>query len=206
MKIVLIGAPGSGKGTQSALVSEKLGLPHISTGDIFRDIIKSGTEVGLKIKAIIDGGDLCPDELTIKIVNDRLKAPDCKDGYVLDGFPRNVKQAKALDEKNAPDKVIELVIPPEIIERRITGRRVCSKCKNSFHVDGIGDTKTCPDCGGELVIRGDDNVDSVKERLKVYKTQTAPIIDYYRSQGKLKTINADLSVGEVFDSIVKVIK
>ena len=206
MKIILLGAPGSGKGTQAVLVAEKLGIPHISTGDIFRDNIRRKTEIGLKIKAIIDGGDLCPDDLTIEIVKNRLKEDDCKNGYLLDGFPRNIAQAIALDEADAPDKVIELVIPLEKIERRITGRRSCAKCQNSFHIDFIGYRKDCPDCGGDLYIRADDNPTSVKERLAVYKSQTAPLIEYYGKQGKLFPIDGDCSVEEVFANILKVVK
>lgn len=206
MKLILLGAPGSGKGTQAALISEKLNLPHISTGDIFRDNIKRKTEIGLKIKSIIDGGDLCPDDLTIEIVKQRLSEKDCENGYLLDGFPRNMTQAKALDESAAPDKIIELVIPLEKIERRITGRRSCVKCKSSFHVDLIGNRKECPTCGGELFVRDDDNPTSVKERLAVYKEQTAPLIEYYAQQGKLFPINADLPIEEVFANILKVVK
>ncbi len=206
MKIILLGAPGSGKGTQAALVSEQLKVAHISTGDIFRDNIQRKTPIGLKIKSIIDGGDLCPDELTIEIVKQRLSEPDCKNGYLLDGFPRNIAQAVALDEFAVPDKVIELAIPLYKIERRITGRRSCAKCKNSFHIDFIGDRKDCPNCGGELFIREDDNPTSVKERLAVYKAQTEPLIEYYESQGKLFPIDADCSIEKVFDAIVKVLK
>ncbi|MBP5467374.1 MAG: adenylate kinase [Clostridia bacterium] len=206
MKIILLGAPGSGKGTQAALISGKLGIPHVSTGDIFRDNIKRGTEIGLKIKSIIDGGNLCPDELTIEIVKKRLSEPDCGNGYLLDGFPRNVVQADALDGFANPDKVIELVIPLDKIEKRITGRLSCAKCKNSFHIDFIGDVKNCPDCDGELYIREDDNPVAVKERLAVYKSQTAPLIEYYESQGKLFPIDADCPVEKVFDAIVKVLK
>ena len=203
MKLILIGAPGSGKGTQAALVSKKLGIPHISTGDIFRDNIKRKTEIGLKIKSIIDGGDLCPDDLTIAIVNNRLKDPDCKNGYLLDGFPRTVAQAKSLDETAAPDLVIELALPIYEIERRITGRRNCPDCKSSFNIDRIGDRKDCPNCGGTLAIRADDNPQSVKERISVYESQTKPLINYYKAQGKLKTVNADLSIEEVFAEIVR---
>ena len=206
MKLILLGAPGSGKGTQAALVSKELGIPHISTGDIFRDNIKRGTELGLKIKSIIDGGDLCPDDLTIEIVKKRLSESDCKNGYLLDGFPRNVAQALALDESDAPDRVIELVVPLDKMERRITGRRSCVKCKNSFHIDYIGDVGICPKCGGDLFIREDDNPVSVKERLTVYKRQTEPLIEYYGKQGKLFPVDADLSVEEVFANVLKVVK
>lgn len=206
MKLILLGAPGSGKGTQAVLISKKLGIPHISTGDIFRDNIKRRTEIGLKIKSIIDVGNLCPDDLTIEIVRSRLSEPDCKNGYLLDGFPRNITQAISLEEKHAPDKVIELVVPLEKIEKRITGRRSCSKCKGSFHIDFIGDRKDCPDCGGELYVREDDNPTAVKERLTIYKNQTAPLIDYYAKQGKLLPVNADCPIEEVFANIIKVVK
>lgn len=206
MKIILLGAPGSGKGTQSTRISEQTKLPHISTGDIFRDNISRKTEIGLKIKSIIDKGDLCPDELTIEIVKQRLAEPDCANGYLLDGFPRNIAQAVALDACNAPDKVIELYVPLDKIEKRLTGRRLCAKCKSLFNINSIGDRKDCPKCGGELYIRGDDNIDSVHERLSVYETQTAPLIEYYKKQGKLFTINADLTREEVFENVLKVIK
>lgn len=206
MKIVLLGAPGSGKGTQAALLSKQLKLAHISTGEIFRDNIRRKTEIGLKIKEIIDGGDLCPDELTIEIVRQRLLESDCENGYLLDGFPRNIAQAKALDYSNAPDKVIELYVPLQKIEKRITGRRLCSKCESSFNTSVIGDVKVCPKCGGELYIRGDDNAESVHERLAVYESQTAPLIDYYKKQGKLFTVDADLPIEEVFENVLQVIK
>ena len=205
MKIILLGAPGSGKGTQAALISKLLGIPHISTGEIFRDNIQRQTEIGKKIKDIIDAGDLAPDELTIEIVKNRLSENDCKNGYLLDGFPRNIFQAQALDEFATPDKVIELVIPFDIIEERITGRRSCLKCKKSFHTTRIGNRKDCPFCGSELFIREDDNLYSIKERLAVYKRQTEPLIDYYFKQNKLYPIKADLSIEEVFAGVKKVL-
>ncbi len=206
MKIILLGAPGSGKGTQAFKISEKYNLPHISTGDIFREIISSGTELGNKIKSIIDGGNLCPDDLTMQIVKDRLSQPDCAKGYVLDGFPRTTVQAKALQEFSSPSVVLNLHIDLEKIEKRITGRRSCAKCANSFHIDFIGDTKICPVCGGELTIRADDNPTSVKERLKVYKNQTEPLIKYYGEMGSLKNIDGDKDIEQVFNDIVEVLK
>ena len=194
MKIILLGAPGSGKGTQAALLSKQLKLAHISTGEIFRDNIRRKTEIGLKIKEIIDGGDLCPDELTIEIVRQRLLESDCENGNLLDGIPRNIAQ------------VIELYVPLQKIEKRITGRRLCSKCESSFNTSVIGDVKVCPKCGGELYIRGDDNAESVHERLAVYESQTAPLIDYYKKQGKLFTVDADLPIEEVFENVLQVIK
>ncbi len=205
MKIVLLGAPGSGKGTQASLISERYGLPHISTGDIFRENIKKGTPIGLKIKSIIDGGDLAPDELTIEIVRDRLSQPDCKDGYLLDGFPRNVAQAEALESFNAPTAVIDIAIPLSKLERRLTGRRSCEKCKSSFHVDFIGETDVCPECGGKLFVRKDDNPESVKERFAVYAAQTEPLTAYYEAKNRLLTVDGDKPIDAVFEEITKVL-
>lgn len=205
MKLILLGAPGSGKGTQAAYISDKYDLPHISTGDIFRENIKNQTPLGLKVKAIMDSGNFCPDDITIDLVKDRLSKPDCKKGYLLDGFPRNLLQASALDEFCAPDLVIDLEVDLKKIEHRITGRRSCPKCGNSFHVDFIGDTKVCPDCGETLTVRKDDTVEVVKERLRVYENQTAPLINFYKKQGKLVSVNGDKSIEEVFEQIVKVL-
>lgn len=205
MKIVLLGAPGSGKGTQASLISERYGLPHISTGDIFRENIKKGTPIGLKIKSIIDGGDLAPDELTIEIVKERLSQPDCKDGYLLDGFPRNVVQAEALESFNAPTAVINIDIPLTKLERRLTGRRSCEKCKSSFHVDFIGETDVCPECGGKLFVRKDDNPDSVKERFAVYAAQTEPLVAYYAEKNRLLAVDGDKPISTVFEEITKVL-
>ncbi len=203
MKIVLLGAPGSGKGTQASMISTRYNLPHISTGDIFRENIKNGTPIGLKIKSIIDGGNLAPDDLTIEIVKERLSRPDCKDGYLLDGFPRNLIQAKALDQFNAPTSIVNIDIPMSKLERRLTGRRSCEKCKGSFHIDFIGDTVVCPDCGGKLFTRQDDNPASVKERFSVYLEQTKPLIDYYKAQNKLVGIDGDMDIDKVFEQITK---
>ncbi len=205
MKIVLLGAPGSGKGTQASLISERYGLPHISTGDIFRENIKKGTPIGLKIKSIIDGGDLAPDELTIEIVKERLSQSDCKDGYLLDGFPRNVVQAEALESFNAPTAVINIDIPLTKLERRLTGRRSCEKCKSSFHVDFIGETDVCPECGGKLFVRKDDNPDSVKERFAVYAAQTEPLVAYYTEKNRLLAVDGDKPINTVFEEITKVL-
>ena len=205
MKIVLLGAPGSGKGTQASLISVRYGLPHISTWDIFRENIKKGTPIGLKIKSIIDGGDLAPDELTIEIVKERLSQPDCKDGYLLDGFPRNVVQAEALESFNAPTAVINIDIPLTKLERRLTGRRSCEKCKSSFHVDFIGETDVCPECGGKLFVRKDDNPDSVKERFAVYAAQTEPLVAYYAEKNRLLAVDGDKPINTVFEEITKVL-
>lgn len=205
MKIILLGAPGSGKGTQATFVSEKYGLPHISTGDIFRENISNKTPLGLKVTAIMETGNLCPDDLTVEMIKDRLSKPDCEKGYLLDGFPRNLFQAIELDKFCAPDKVINIDVDLSKIEHRLVGRRSCPKCNGSFHVDFIGDTMICPDCGGKLIIRKDDNVKTVRERLGVYGKQTYPLIEYYDKQGKLLTVNGDQDITEVFDQIVKVL-
>jgi adenylate kinase len=205
MKLILLGAPGCGKGTQAAYISDKYGLPHVSTGDIFRQNIKDQTPLGVKVKQIIDSGNFCPDDITVQLVESRLLEADCKDGYLLDGFPRNLFQAQELDKFSAPDAVIELDVDLSKIEHRITGRRSCPKCGNSFHVDFIGDTKVCPDCGETLVIRKDDTPETVKERLSIYSKQTAPLVEYYQKQGKLLVIDGNKAVDEVFKEIVKVL-
>ena len=206
MKIILLGAPGSGKGTQAGFISEKFNIPHISTGDIFRENMKNGTPLGLKVKALMDSGNLCPDELTVELVKGRLDQPDCKNGYLLDGFPRNLFQAKALDEFNAPDKVINIDVDFEKIERRITGRRSCYECGGTFHIDFIGDTDTCPLCGGKLFTRKDDIPGTVKTRLVVYQTQTEPLIDYYTKQDKVITIDGNQDIQVVRNQIEEALK
>ena len=205
MKIILLGAPGSGKGTQASLITEKYNLPHISTGEIFRENIKNQTPLGVKVKEVMDSGNLCPDDLTIEIVKDRLSKEDCNGGYMLDGFPRNLTQAKALDEFLAPDIVINIDVDIKKIEHRIVGRRSCSKCKGSFHTDFIGNTEICPDCGAKLIIRKDDNAQTVRERLNVYQNQTSPLIDYYSAQNKLCSVNGNQEIDDVFSEIVKVL-
>lgn len=206
MKIVLLGAPGSGKGTQADLLVEKFGYPHVSTGDIFRDNIKRKTPLGLKIETIIDRGDFCPDEITVEIVKHRLSRSDCADNYILDGFPRNIFQAEELDKFSPPDIVINLDVSDETIIHRITGRRVCSSCKASYHTDYIGDKMVCDKCGGELFVREDDNHEAVKERISVYNAQTKPLVDFYSEQNKLVTVDGEGTGAEVFKQVMKVIK
>ena len=205
MKIVLLGAPGCGKGTQAAKICEKYNIPHISTGDIFRENIKNQTPLGIKVKTIMDNGELCPDDVTCELVKDRLAQQDCQNGYLLDGFPRNLFQANALQDFAKPDVVIDINVDLAKIERRLIGRRSCPKCNGSFHIDFIGDTKVCPTCGGELIIRKDDNVETVKERLSVYHNQTAPLIEYYKNQKILFEINGDQKIEDVFSEITKVL-
>ena len=206
MKIVLLGAPGSGKGTQAEYLVRETGYPHISTGDIFRDNIKRKTPLGIKIAGIIDRGDFCPDEITVEIVRNRLSLPDCADSYILDGFPRNIFQAEQLDSFSPPDAVINLAVNEKTSIHRITGRRVCSDCKTSYHTDYIGSETNCFKCGGSLSVREDDNHDAVKERLAVYNAQTKPLIDYYEKQGKLVTVCGEGTGAEVFNKVRKVIK
>ena len=206
MKLILLGAPGSGKGTQAAFISGKFGFPHISTGDLFRNNIERKTPLGIRVKDIMDTGNLCPDSLTVEMVEDRIKEQDCENGYMLDGFPRNIYQAQALDKIDSPDIVINIEVDLGIIEHRIIGRRSCMNCHNSFHTDIIGDIKNCPVCNGELFTRKDDNPDTVKSRLKVYKEQTEPLIEYYQRQGKLRSIDGNKPVKEVFEEILKVLK
>ncbi len=201
MKIILLGAPGSGKGTQAGYIAEKLNIPHVSTGDLFRDNMKRQTHLGLKVKEIMDSGNLCPDDLTVELVKDRLSQADCKNGYLLDGFPRNVYQALSLDGFNPPDKVVEIKVDFERIEKRITGRRSCPNCGGTFHIDFLGDVEKCPTCGGDLIIRKDDTAETVKTRLAVYKSQTAPLIDYYDKQNKLIVIDGNVEIEEVRNAI-----
>ena len=205
MKLILLGAPGSGKGTQASFIAKKYNLAHISTGDIFRQNMAAQTPLGIKVKEVMEGGNLCPDDLTIEIVKDRLSKPDCQNGYLLDGFPRNLVQAKALDEFMAPNKVIDIEVDLKQIEHRLVGRRTCSQCKGSFHLDFIGNTDICPDCGGKLITRKDDNPETIHERLSVYASQTKPLESYYEDQGKLLRIDGSKTVEQVFEQIVKVL-
>lgn len=201
MNIILLGAPGAGKGTQATRISEKYGLPHISTGDIFRDNIKRGTEIGLLAKSYTDQGKLVPDEVTCKIVEGRLEAEDCKKGYLLDGFPRNIFQAQQLDTFSKVDAVINIGVDLSLLMGRLCGRRVCKSCGESYHVDFLGGKTTCEKCGGELYQRKDDNEETVGNRLKVYTEQTAPLIDHYAKKGILLDIDGVGTIDEVFARI-----
>ena len=196
-----MGAPGAGKGTQATRISEKYGLPHISTGDIFRDNIKRGTEIGLLAKSYTDKGQLVPDEVTCKIVEGRLAEEDCKGGYLLDGFPRNLFQAQELDKFSKVDAVINIEIDLSLLMDRLCGRRVCKSCGESYHVNFLNGKTTCDKCGGELYQRKDDNEETVGNRLKVYTEQTAPLIDYYKGKGVLIDIDGVGAIDEVFARI-----
>ena len=213
MKIVMLGAPGAGKGTQAMMIREKYGLPHISTGDIFRANIKNGTELGMRAKAYMDEGRLVPDELTVELLLDRVNEEDCRNGYVLDGFPRTIPQADVLTEALAKsgDKVdyaINIDVPDENIVRRMSGRRACLNCGATYHIEHIPPKKEgiCDVCGKELVQRDDDRPETVLKRLSVYHEQTQPLIDYYEKAGVLRNVDGTRSLEEVFSDIVKLLE
>lgn len=199
MKLILLGAPGAGKGTQAEIISEHLSVPAISTGNIIRAALKAQTEMGIKAKEFIDKGLLVPDDVVIGIVRDRLEEDDCKNGFILDGFPRTVPQAQALDDMGIEiDKVIDIQVPDEKIVQRLSGRRVCSGCGASYHLlykkpekDGV-----CNSCGEQLVQRTDDREETVLERLKVYHEQTEPLVDYYRKKNKLVVVEGQEEVSD----------
>lgn len=205
MNIILLGAPGAGKGTQASKIAEHYGILHISTGDIFRANIKGGTEIGKLAKSYIDAGKLVPDEVTCDIVKDRLTWEDAKSGYMLDGFPRNLFQAEQLDTFAKVDLCLNIDVDEALLMDRICGRRVCS-CGESYHVSTLNGATTCAKCGGELYRRADDNPETVKTRLDTYNTQTAPLIDYYKKQGKLQSVTSGKgSPDEVFEQIKKIL-
>ena len=209
----MLGAPGAGKGTQAKQIAAKYGVPHISTGDIFRANLKEGTELGLKAKVYMDQGQLVPDSLTLELIMDRFAKDDCRNGYVLDGFPRTIPQAEALtqalkDNNDRLDYAIDVDVPDENIINRMSGRRACAKCGGTFHikynptqVEGI-----CDLCGGELYIRNDDKPEIVNKRLVAYHEQTQPLIDYYKNEGILKTVDGTQDVDKVFEDIVAILE
>ena len=203
--IILLGAPGAGKGTQAAMIAEEFKVPHISTGDILRRNMKEGTPLGLKAKAFVESGGLVPDEVVIGLVEDRLSQEDCKNGYILDGFPRTIAQAEALDKVARIDLAINIDVPFETIVSRLGGRRVCV-CGETYHVSMLNGETTCKRCGKELFIRDDDKPETVKNRLKVYSDQTQPLIDYCRSQNKVVDIKANGTKEEIFADIKKVLE
>ena len=212
MKIIMLGAPGAGKGTQAKKIAEKYGIPHISTGDIFRANIKNGTELGKKAKTYMDQGLLVPDELVVDLVVDRVNQDDCKNGYVLDGFPRTIPQAEALTEALAKmgqkvDYAIDVDVPDENIVRRMGGRRACVGCGATYHVEYAPTKKEgiCDVCGGELILRDDDKPETVQKRLNVYHEQTQPLIDYYTKAGILKTVDGTVDINDVFQAIVDIL-
>ena len=212
MKIIMLGAPGAGKGTQAKMIAEKYQVPHVSTGDIFRANIKNGTELGKEAKKYMDQGLLVPDELTVKILLDRVAKEDCKNGYVLDGFPRTIPQAEVLDKAlsemgDAIDYAINVDVPDENIVRRMSGRRACLACGATYHIAHIPPKKEgiCDTCGQELVLRDDDKPETVLNRLKVYHDQTQPLIDFYAAKGVLKNVDGTVDMKDVFAAIVDIL-
>lgn len=213
MKIIMLGAPGAGKGTQAKMLADKYGIPHISTGDIFRANIKNETELGKKAKEYMDQGLLVPDELTVNLVVDRIKQDDCTKGYILDGFPRTIPQAESLDAaltelNDSLDYAVNVEVPDENIVNRMSGRRACVGCGATYHIVHIP-TKVegiCDRCGKELILRDDDKPETVQKRLKVYHEQTQPLIDYYKDKGILREVDGTVDMKDVFDAIVKVLE
>ena len=202
MKLIFLGPPGAGKGTQAAGVSAHLRVPHISTGDMFRSAIKNATPVGLEAKKYLDAGELVPDSVVIDMVRERLSMPDCENGYLLDGFPRTVEQAIALDEISTPDAVVDIDVPDERLISRLTGRRVCGKCQGTFHISKLADPETCPVCGGQVYQREDDRPETIETRLRAYHEQTEPLIGYYSGKDKLRRVNGDSRPEDVFKNII----
>ncbi len=207
MNIILLGAPGAGKGTQAAVLSEHYNIPTISTGNIIREALRTGTEMGKKAKSYMDAGQLVPDEVVIGIVKERLAQEDCQDGFILDGFPRTIPQAEALDEMGVNiEYVIDIEVSDERIINRLSGRRVCEKCGRPYHlvnlkpkVEGVCDT-----CGGTLVQRKDDHIDTIKNRLEVYHKETEPLVGYYKNQGKLQVVHGSDSVEDTMAAMMKI--
>ncbi len=212
MKIIMLGAPGAGKGTQAKKIAAKYGIPHVSTGDIFRANIKNGTELGMKAKTYMDAGNLVPDEITIGMLLNRIHEEDCKNGYVLDGFPRTIPQAErltsALKERGeAIDYAVDVDVPDENIVSRMSGRRACLACGATYHIVYNAPKKegVCDQCGEPLVLRDDDKPETVKNRLDVYHRQTQPLIDYYKKEGVLAQVDGTQDMEQVFQDIVKIL-
>lgn len=212
MKIIMLGAPGAGKGTQAKMIADRYGVPHVSTGDIFRANIKNETALGMEAKQYMDKGLLVPDELTVKILLDRVAQEDCRNGYVLDGFPRTIPQAEVLDEALAAqgeriDYAIDVDVPDENIVRRMGGRRACLSCGATYHIEHVPPKKegVCDVCGQPLVLRDDDKPETVQNRLNVYHEQTQPLIDFYRKKGVLKTVDGTQDMNDVFAAITAVL-
>ena len=212
MKIIMLGAPGAGKGTQAKMIATKYGIPHISTGDIFRANIKNGTELGAKAKEYMDKGLLVPDELVVDLVIDRFKEPDCEKGYVLDGFPRTIPQAEALDKAltaigESVDYAINVEVPDDNIVNRMGGRRACVGCGATYHIvySPTKEEGKCDTCGGELIIRDDDKPETVLNRLSVYHEQTQPLIDYYTNKGIIAEVDGTVDMNDVFNAIVNIL-
>ncbi len=213
MKIVMLGAPGAGKGTQAKMIAENYKIPHISTGDMFRLNIKNGTELGMEAKKYMDQGLLVPDELTVRIFLDRVAQDDCKDGYVLDGFPRTIPQAQVLEEAldklgDKIDYAIDVEVPDENIIRRMGGRRACTSCGATYHIEHVPPKKEgiCDACGQGLVLRDDDKPETVEKRLRVYQEQTAPLLEFYKAKGVLRSVDGTQDMQDVFKDITEILK
>lgn len=212
MKIIMLGAPGAGKGTQAKMIAERYQIPHISTGDIFRANIKNGTALGMEAKKYMDQGQLVPDELTVKILLDRVAQDDCKNGYVLDGFPRTIPQAEVLDQALTElgekiDFAIDVEVPDENIVKRMSGRRACLACGATYHIEHIPPKQEgiCDTCGQSLVLRDDDKPETVLNRLQVYHKQTQPLIDFYTAKGIMKAVDGTMEMHDVFAAIVSIL-
>ena len=209
MNIIMLGAPDAGKGTQAAVLCEHFGIPTISPGNMLREALKNGTEMGLKAKSYMDDGKLVPDEVVIGIVKERLSEDDCKKGFILDGFPRTIPQAEALDNMGVDIQyVINIDVPDESIIKRMSGRRVCENCGRPYHIESLKPQKdgVCDDCGGTLVQRKDDHPDTVLARLDVYHKETEPLADYYRKQGKLVNVEGQNTVADTTAAVLKAIE
>ena len=209
MKLIFLGAPGAGKGTQAEIIAAELKIPTISTGNIIREALANGTEMGLKAKSFIEAGKLVPDDVVIGIIKDRLAADDCNGGFILDGFPRTIPQAEALDNMGVIiDKVVDIDVPDENIVNRMSGRRVCKACGSSYHIENKKPKVegVCDACGGELQIRKDDAPETVLDRLNVYHEQTEPLKDYYAKCGKLRSVEGTAPIKEITASILKVLE
>ena len=208
MNLIFLGAPGAGKGTLATLLSKEYRIPQISTGDLFRAAVKEGSELGKQVQGIMEKGELVPDSLTVELVKERLSKPDAKGGYILDGFPRTVAQADALAEFQTIDAVVNFSISDELVIRRLSGRRVCRSCGAIYHIENMPPKveDTCDRCGGELYIRDDDKIDSIKNRLRVYKEQTEPLIAYYRDRGVLRAIDSSKSPEDSLAQIKSVLE
>jgi adenylate kinase len=204
MKLIFLGPPGAGKGTIADRVKERLGIPHISTGDLFRAAIKNGTDLGKQVKAIVDRGDLVPDELTTAIVRERIDRDDAAGGFILDGFPRTIGQAEALATFSKMDAVINFIVDEELIVKRLSGRRLCKGCGKSYHVEYMKPKKegVCDDCSGTLYTRDDDQIEAIRNRLTVYAKSTQPLIDYYEGKGLLKNLDGSLSPEAVAEAMI----
>jgi adenylate kinase len=208
MRLIFLGAPGAGKGTVASAIGKELGLPQVSTGDLFREAVKNGTELGLRVKGIMEKGELVPDELTVALVRERLGRPDTAKGYILDGFPRTIPQAQDLGSFQRIDAAVNFQCGDEVVVQRLSGRRVCRSCGAIYHVQNMPPRQegVCDRCGGELYIRDDDRIESIRNRLRVYREQTEPLIGYYRGRGLLHDIDSEQNVEKSLAQLRKLLK